>query len=579
MATPAEQLQPSDLTPSAYSAECYARAQSYVDDVLSGRLVVGRLERMAVERFAADTIDPRYRLDHQAIDRVFRFFSILRHTKTRQWFGKQFVLSGWQAFILLALFGLVHADSGLRVFRIGYIQIARKNGKSTFAAGIALYCLTYDNEPGADVYSAATKRDQAKIVWSDAAQMVRNCSLSSLISIRRTVANMSYDEAFSKFEAVGADADTLDGLNPHCVVVDELHAHKSSDMWNVMLTGSGAREQPLQIAITTAGVDMDGVCYEQREYGIKVLEEALDDPEFFAFICELDPEDDWQDERNWRKGNPNLGVSIQVEQLRSAAQRAAAMPTEQNDFRTKRLDEWCQQQTRWLNMNDWLACPSERVPFEGRRCFGGLDLSSTRDFTALVLVFPPDAQVPIWSVLPTFWIPEARVRDTTLGQFRRQLEGWDRDGWIRTTPGNVVDYDFIRAELSVQGQLYQVQEIGYDPYNATQLVVQLAADGFNMVVMRQGVQTLHAPCKELERLITARQINPGASPVLRWMASNVSVVRDSNGNMKPNRENSRLKIDGIVATIMALGRAIATDPDGPGETQPMILRAPHDDDD
>lgn len=584
MATPAEALE-QDLTPSAFSIECYEAAQSYIDEVMSGRVVVGKLERLAVERFAADTVDPRYALDHAAIDRVFRFFSVLRHTKTRQWSGRQLRLAGWQAFILLALFGLVHADTGLRVFRIAYIQIARKNGKSTFAAGIALYLLMYDNESGAEVYSAATKRDQAKIVWRDAAAMVNSSpQLSAVLEVRggkpgsMGVANITYPDQFSKFEPVGADANTLDGLNPHGVVVDELHAHKTADMWNVMITGQGARLQPLQVGITTAGVDMDGVCYEQRDYAIKVLDDTVDDPEFFAFVCELDEDDDWLEEKNWRKGNPNLGISVRVEELRSAARRAAETPSNQNDFRTKRLDEWCQQADRWLDMNQYKACPRDPVKFVGRVCYGGLDLSSTKDFTAQVLVFPPDEEVPVWAILPTFWLPEAQLRNTELGQMRKVFEAWYRQGWIKVTPGNVVDYDFIRAEVQVQGELYQIQEIGYDPYNATQIVVQLAGDGFDMVAMRQGAPTLHAPCKELERLIASQQINPGASPVLQWNASNVFVITDSNGNMKPSRSNKRLKIDGIVGTIMALGRAMAAIPEDSGASEPMVLRAEHDDD-
>ena len=562
MATPAEALPAPDLTPWEYSAASYAAAQAYADEVLQGRVKVGRLEQLAVERFARDCANPAYRLDHDAIDRVFRFFSVVRHYKTRQWAGKQLQLSGWQAFILVAIFGLVHADTGLRVHRIAYIQIARKNGKSMFAAAIGLYLMLYDDEPGAEVYSAATKKDQAKLVWQDAREMVRRSALADVVGVREGVSNLHYEQTMSKFMPVGADADTLDGLNPHGVIVDELHAHKKADMWRVMLTGTGARLQPLQLAITTAGVDQDGVCYEQREYGVKVLDGTLEDPEFFAFICELDPDDDWMEPSNWRKGNPNLGISVREDELASAAKRAAAIPADQNDFRTKRLNEWCEQATRWLPMLEWQKCPTAPVPLANRVCFGGLDLSSTRDFTSFVLVFPPDRDVPVWALLSWFFIPEARLKDTSLGQFRKRLVDWRRDGHIITTPGNVVDYDFVRREIGTAGQLYRIQEIGYDPYNATQVVVQLGNDGFEMVEMRQGVQTLHAPCKELEKLVVDHQLNHGAHPVLTWMASNVSVVRDSNGNMKPDRQNPRLKIDGIVATVMGIGRAIAYDSEG-----------------
>ena len=578
MATPATLAVP-ELTPSEYCANAWEAAQSYINEVLAGTVRVGRLERLAVERFVFDLEDGAVQLDREAADRVFRFFSVLRHTKTRQWAGRQFLLTGWQAFVLLNLFGLIGAATGLRVYRIAYIQIARKNGKSTFAAGIALYLLTYDGEIGAEVYSAATKKDQAKIVWKDAREMVRQSpGLRQILGVREGVSNIYYTDQGAKFEPVGQDADTLDGLNPHGVVVDELHAHKSRAMWDVMITGMGARLQPMQLAITTAGVDFDGVCYEQRDYGVKVLEEVVEDREYFAFICELDDGDDWLDEDNWRKGNPNLGVSVRLEELRTAAKRAAAIPSQQNDFRTKRLDEWTQQQTRWLDMEAWRALPQEEVPFVGRKCFAGLDLSSTRDVSALVLVFPPDQYVKTWALLPFMWVPHAAVLRAKQER-RAPYDAWVRDGWLNETPGNVIDYDFIRAKVQDLGELYRIKEIGYDPYNATQLIVQLESDGFSMVKMRQGVQTLHAPCKELERLITAGEINPTRSPVLRWMASNVTVIRDSNGNMKPSRENERLKIDGIVAAIMGLGRAIATDEDGERDrADALVLRAPTDDD-
>ena len=578
MATPATLAVP-ELTPSEYCANAWEAAQGYINEVLAGTVKVGRLERLAVERFVFDLEDGAVQLDREAADRVFRFFSVLRHTKTRQWAGRQFLLTGWQAFVLLNLFGLIGAATGLRVYRIAYIQIARKNGKSTFAAGIALYLLTYDGEIGAEVYSAATKKDQAKIVWKDAREMVRQSpGLRQILGVREGVSNIYYTDQGAKFEPVGQDADTLDGLNPHGVVVDELHAHKSRAMWDVMITGMGARLQPMQLAITTAGVDFDGVCYEQRDYGVKVLEEVVEDREYFAFICELDDGDDWLDEDNWRKGNPNLGVSVRLEELRTAAKRAAAIPSQQNDFRTKRLDEWTQQQTRWLDMEAWRALPQEEVPFVGRKCYAGLDLSSTRDVSALVLVFPPDQLVRTWALLPFMWVPHAAVLRAKQER-RAPYDAWVRDGWLNETPGNVIDYDFIRAKVQDLGELYRIKEIGYDPYNATQLIVQLESDGFSMVKMRQGVQTLHAPCKELERLITAGEINPTRSPVLRWMASNVTVIRDSNGNMKPSRENERLKIDGIVAAIMGLGRAIATDEDGERDrADALVLRAPTDDD-
>lgn len=566
--------QPTALIPSAYSDECLQRAGQYIEDVLSGRVNVGRLERSAVERFERMVEEKEYVLDLAVVDRVFRFFSILRHSKTRQWSGLQLLLEGWQAFIILALFGLVRKADRLRVFRIAYIQIARKNGKSTFAAGIALYLLVYDDEDGAEVYSAATKRDQAKIVWKDAREMIRKSpQLAGLLDVRDGVSSITYLARHSVFLPVGADADTLDGLNTHASIIDELHAHNSRKMWDVMIDSMGSRVQPLQFVITTAGFDLEGICYEQRERAEQVINGVFDDPELFAFICELDDDDDWTAPENWRKANPNLGVSVIESQLRAACMRAQQQPSEQNNFRTKRLDAWVAQQTRFLSMEDWKACPKGTVSLEGRECYAGLDLASTRDLNALVLVFPPTETDP-WALLPFFWCPESVVT-TAMKERRIPYDAWEREGWLTATSGNVADYDVIRDDVSAIGAIYNIREIGYDPYNATQLVIQLQRDGFEMVQMRQGIPTLHAPTKEFEKLVVSRQIDVSKSPILRWMASNVSVYRDNNGNMKPTRENQRLKIDGIVAGIMGLGRAMADDSDADesdyAREKPMVL--------
>ncbi len=558
------------MTPSEYSEHCFSIANKYIEAVYTGELAVGRLEKLAVERHVTLFYNQRrnqVRFDETKVERVFRFFSLICHTKGSQWAGKQYVLSDWEAFIVVVLFGWLYDNddpeqNGYRLHRVAYIQVARKNGKSTFIAGVGLYLLTVDGEAGAELYSAATKRDQAKIVHRQAVQMVRTSpQLRKAITVsggRKDPNHLSYDETFSTFEPLGADSDTLDGLNPHALMIDELHAHKSRALWDVLNTATGARMQPLLLSITTAGNDQETICYEQRDYAQKVLEGTLDDLEYFAFVCEPDEDDDWADESTWRKGNPNLGISVRVQELRSQCVRAQASPRAQNDFRQKRLDEWVEQAERWLDMATWNRCARPLPSLVNRVCYAGLDLSSTQDVTAFVLIFPPENPGERWQLEPFFWVPETKI-DEAKRQRRAPYDAWARDGHLRVIVGNTIDYDFVRTDIAQICEPYEVREIGYDPWNATQIVIQLIGDGFEMVKMRQGYQTLNAPSKEFERLLAANGINVSDNPVLKWMASNVSVARDPAGNIKPDKTNEKNKIDGIVAAIMALGRANAAD--------------------
>lgn len=558
------------MTPSEYSEHCFRIANEYIHDVYTGELVVGCLEKLSVERHVTLFYNQRrngVRFAEYRVERVFRFFSLLKHTKGSQWARQQFVLADWQAFIIVCLFGWVYENddpqlNGYRVHRVAYIQVARKNGKSTFLAGVALYLLSYDGEDGAELYSVATKRDQAKIVHRQAVQMVRTSSeLRKGITIsggKKDPNHLSCDATFSTYEPLGADSDTLDGLNPHGLLVDELHAHKTRALWDVLNTATGARMQPLLLSITTAGNNEESICFEQRDYSEKVLEGTLKDLEYFAFVCEPDPDDDWTDEATWRKGNPNIDVSVRRQELRSQCKRARASPRAQNDFRQKRLNAWVQQSERWLDMNTWKRCALALPILADRVCYGGLDLSATQDVTAFVLVFPPETTEDKWLVEPFFWVPETKIEEA-VRERRAPYDAWARDGFLRVISGNTIDYDYVRTDIAQICEPYEVREIGYDPWNATQIVIQLMGDGFEMVKMRQGYQTLNAPSKEFERLLAANAVNVSDSPVLKWMASNVSVARDPAGNIKPDKTSAKQKIDGIVAAIMALGRANAAD--------------------
>lgn len=547
-----------ELIPSEYSEACFAAVERYCRSVLDGSRVTGKLERLAVERFTCDLqrTDIEWRYDRVA--RVFKFFSALKHSKG-EWRGRQFVLSDWQAFIVAAVFGFVRPDTGFRVVRICYVQVARKNGKSTFLAGIALYLLAYDDEPGAEVYSAATKKDQARIVFEEAGRMVQQSSRLRDV-VKKFRGSLTIESQFATFQPLGADADTLDGLNPSGAVVDELHAHKTGDVWNVLDTGTGARRQSLLVAITTAGSDVESICYEQRDYGIKVLEGSLDDDEFFVYVAELDEDDEWTDPNAWAKGNPNLGISVRLDDLQRRCARAQASPRLQNDFRRKRLNQWTQQAERWIDVADWRACEQQLPALIGKKAWAGLDLSSKLDLTAFVLCIPLEAgAVEPFALVPYFWLPEDRIEEHSK-HHRVPYQAWIDMGLVRPTPGNVVDYGVIYDDIVELMGIYQIQECGFDPWAATEITLRLdQTAGLPMVEMRQGYATLSAPAKEFERAIIARTLQHDGNPVMNWMISNVAAAEDPAGNVKPDRAKSRHKIDGVVAAVMALGRAIGAD--------------------
>jgi phage terminase large subunit-like protein len=543
-----------------------AQAERYIKDVVGGRIVVGQRVRQCVGRHVRDLDTAKKRglhFDKKAAQHVLDFFSLLRHSKG-EWAGEPFVLSPWQAFILFVLFGWKRAD-GQRRFRVAYVEIGRKNGKSTLAAGIGLYLFAADREPGAEVFTAATKRDQARIVHGEAVNMVRmSPGLQRFIAVFKD--NLSMLRTNSKYQPLGADADTMDGLNVHGAVIDELHAHKNRNLWDVLETATGARRQPLVFAITTAGFDKHSVCYQQHEYGEKVLDGIIEDDSHFPFIASLDPEDDWKDSSVWIKANPNLGISVKEDSLQEQCARAESVPAAQNAFRRLRLNQWTEQSTRWIDIAIWDAGKQtvDRAALKGRRCYAGLDLSSTTDLSAFVLVFPPaDDEPGPWQMLCRFWVPSENVRKR-VEKDRCPYDVWIREGFIEATEGNVVDYDVIRRRIQEDHDFFQIKEIAFDPWNATQLVTQLGSDGLNMMPFRQGFASMAAPTRELEKLIVGRQIIHPENPVMRWMMSNAAVKQDAAGNMKPDKSKSTERIDGVVALVMGVGRAVLhTEPPEP----------------
>lgn len=530
----------------------------YAEQVIAGEIVACKWVRLACERHMRDLEDGGergLRFDEVAAQHAIDFYRWLKHSKG-EWAGRTVELEPWQQFIVWVLFGWLRAD-GTRRFRTAYEEVARKNGKSTAAAGVGLYLLVADGEPGAEIYTAATKRDQARITHGEATRMVK----ASPALRKRVTAfkdNLHIPATASKFEPLGKDTDTLDGLNVHGAIVDELHAHPNREMYDILDTATGSRRQPLIFMITTAGYDRRSICWQMHEYTEKVLQGVIEDDSFFGVIFTLDEGDDWEDERNWIKANPNLDVSVKLDDLQRQATRAKGMPTSLNAFLRLRLNVWTQAETKWTPTDHWRQCGKavDAEGLRGRTCYGGLDLSSTMDITAFVLVFPPESDADDYRVLCRFWVPEDAMRERSKRD-RVPYDAWVRQGFITTTPGAVIDYDYIFEQIVQDAAAFDMQELAYDRWNASQLIADLDKERVTTLVQfGQGFASMNAPMKDLAKLIVEHRIAHGNNPVLTWMADNLVAAQDPAGNIKPDKAKSTEKIDGMVALIMALDRAI-----------------------
>lgn len=536
-----------------------SRIDDYVSAVLEGKIPACELVQLACERHLNDLETGHKRglhFDYEAVDHVVEFFeNFLVHSKG-EWAGKQFKLELWQAFILGSIFGWKNKD-GTRRFRVAYNELPRKQGKSTLSAGIGLYLLVADNEPGAEVYSASTKREQSRITHGEAVRMVKASSyLKKLIGICKD--NLSIEKTNSKYEPLGADADTMDGLNIHGAVIDELHAHKTRAVWDVIETATGARRQALIFTITTAGSDILSVCWEQHEYATKILKGVIEDDTYFAYISAMDKDDDWTNPETWKKANPSFGISVKPDDLKRKAKKAMESPAAQNAFLRLHLNCWTKQVDRWIDLKVWDENKLSEISEDellGRRCYGGLDMSSVSDITAWVMAFPGEDDLERIDILCRFWCPEDRLRDGE-NRYKDQYQVWARQGYITTTPGNAVDYGFVKAQILKDAQKFQLVDMNIDRlFQGHQISMELIDEGIAVVGMGMGYISMAAPMKEFERRLLARKINHGSNPVLRWMADNVAVSSDAAGNLKPNKAESQGKIDGIVSLIMALDRA------------------------
>lgn len=539
-------------------------ANKYARDVVSGKIQACKWTIAACERQLEDLKLEKekywpYRFDKDRAEKVCKFIELMPHIKGK-WAGTKIQLEPWQKFIITTVFGWVSKADGIRRFRTAYIEVPRKNAKSTLTSGIGLYMLTADGEGGSECYSAATTRDQARIVFNDAQQMARRSpEFRTKFGVEVNAHNINVIKTASKFEALSAEGDTLDGLNIHFAAVDELHAHRTRSVYDVLETGTGSRSQSLIWSITTAGSNRAGICYEQRTYLTKILDRVHGDETYFGVIYTIDDEDDWSDPGVWAKANPNYGVSVYPDDIARLCTKALQMPSAVNNFLTKRLNVWVNADTAWMDMRAWEKCGDPTLSpddFEGEPCWVGIDLASKVDISAMVQIFERDGH---YYVFGRYYLPEETIENNANSQY----SGWARDGRIVATPGPVTDFGYIEQDLLDMVSRFELREVAYDPHNATQFSTRMMDEGVPMVEMRPIVLNFSEPMKQLEALTLLGNIHHDGDPVLAWMVSNVVCHHDKKDNIYPNKERDENKIDGVVATIMALGRAMVNSGDGP----------------
>lgn len=551
----------------------YSRAAlKYAQAVVAGIIPACKWVRLAAQRHLDDLDLSRrksfpFRFDKHKAHQVCWFIENLQHTKGK-WAGKPLELSDWQKFAVCSIFGWVRKKDGMRRFREAYIEVPRKNGKSQFAAAIGLYMLTEDGEPGAEVYSGATTEKQAWEVFKPARLMARKDEeFLEYYGVTVNASNLSIVETGSKFEPIIGDPG--DGASPHCAIVDEFHEHKDPRQYDAHITGMGARTQPLMLVITTAGTNLGGPCYDKRNQVLKILSGVFDNDEIFGIIYTLDdaekdetgaivkPEDDWTDFSNWKKANPNFGVSVFEDYLRARHKEAIQRASRQNIIRCKHLNQWVNAATAWMNMVAWRRCanPDLRAEdFLGQSCWLAIDLASKVDLAELVRVFKwaDDEGQEHFAAFCNHYLPE----EATEGEDKSHYAGWAREGWITLTPGNVIDYEYIKDDMRDFKSAFEIREVPFDPFQATQLSVEMLSEGFPMVEFGATVKNFSQPMKEWEALVLSGRFHHNGDPVLTWMVSNVLARIDKKDNIFPQKEREENKIDGAVAIIMAIGRSL-----------------------
>lgn len=533
------------------------RTTKYAKMVLANKIVAGKYVQLACKRHLDDLKksvrkDYPYKFDKDLANLRLDFYNMCCHYKGEV-AGKPIKPELWQCFIQGSVFGWVDKKTGKRRFREVYEQIAKKNGKSTDAATTGLYCMTVDGEAGAEVYSAATTRKQARIIFETARQMI-SASPELKTMYQSLSNNINVPQMVSKFEPVSSEAETLDGLDIHCALVDELHAHKTRAVYDILKGGTAARSQPLIWVVTTAGYNLNGICKERYDYSVKVLEGSVEDDTLFAYIAQIDENDNPFDEKVWIKANPNLGVSVKIDDLKRKSNEAKEIHSAYNTFLCKHLNIWVNDTNSWMDMKRWNESGQNIYPvLKNKPCWVGVDLSKRLDLTSVVAVFPLDDGM--FAVLHHSFIPEASINEKERTD-KVPYSAWIRDGYITAIPGETIEQSWIEDYIMNFSKKYKVQEICYDPWSASEFAQHMDAEGFVCVEVRQGFRSLSEPMKDIEKLVYSKRMIHFNDPVMKWAMSNVIASSDATDNIKPDKAKSTNKIDPVVAMITAHSRAM-----------------------
>ena len=538
-------------------------AHTYAQQIVSGDTPACKWTRMAAERQLVDLArepgpDWPWVFDAERAIRPCYFIELLPHIKG-EWAAQHalITLEPWQVFIVTTVFGWVHRDTGYRRFREVYLEVPRKNAKSTLSSGIALYMLAADGEHGAEVYSAATTREQARIVFDVAREMAaRSPGLRDQLGVALLAHSITAAYTSSKFLPLAAEASTQDGLNVHLAVLDELHAHKRRELYDVLDTARGSRRQSLIWIITTAGTDRSGICYARRTHITKILERVIADENVFGIIYSIDDADDPHSPSSWAKANPNWQISVLQADMEAASRKAEAMPSDLNNFLTKRLNVWVNGESPWMDMRAWERCADHTLQladFAGEKCWAGLDLAQKKDFAAYVLVFCRDG---VWSVFTRLYLNELAVQESG----NAHLAGWARSGYVTVTDGDITDLDVLADAMRADCKRFDVQEIAFDPALSMYFAGKLIEDGLPLVEITQRSLFFTPPLIQVENLVLEKKLKFDGNPVMTWMVSNLVVkVSKFNELRSPTKERPENKIDGPMAMLMALGRAMANE--------------------
>lgn len=540
-----------------------ALANQYIDDVLSNAVPACKFVKQACQRQKDDLErkDFSYTFDQSRAEHICKFIELLPHIEG-EWArkGLKITLEPWQCFLLTTIFGWVD-DNGLRRYRTVYIEVPRKNAKSTITSGVGLYLLAADGEQGAQIYSAATTRDQAAIVWKVAKRMAaKSAGMQQRFGVGTSAHAVFVEHTASTFKPLSRDqGGNHDGYNVHGGLIDELHAHKTREIFDVIETGTGAREQPMLWSITTAGSNRTGICYEQRDYVRRILETAHDDDSYFGIIYTLDSDDDWTDPTVWQKANPNWGVSVKQDDIERKARKAMELPSAQNNFLTKHLNVWVNAATSWMEMRRWDDCATKinLAEFAGEQCWIGLDLAEKIDIAAISILFKRDGT---FYHVGRYYLNEHQVEVSGNSQYA----GWMKSGHLVVNDGDVTDFDVIAADLRELCQDFDVQEIGFDPAFSSYFATKLVQEGLPMVEIKQASRFFTEPFLNLEGLVYSSKFKHDGNPVMTWMVSNTMAKQSQfSGLIHPVKERPENKIDGVISLLMALGRSMTLEEAAP----------------